>query len=188
MNRGRYALASAVMAVALVEALAIALALAQPEKRALWLIGLFSMPLLWTLAELMGRDKETLRFSIAGAGVMVGLSLGVLVARATGLIDPANSDFGLRLAGVASGVIIMGFGNVIPRKLVRFDPADPARKLALQRFSGWVIVLAGLVNALVWAIAPMDRAALISMVPLVTALALITLRCTRWRRAQGSRA
>jgi len=184
MIRGRYALASAVIAVAVVEALAIALALAEPEKRALWLIGGFSMPLLWTLAELLNRDKENLRFSIAGAAVMVALSLTVLVARATGLIDAANGDVGLRLAGVASGLIIVAFGNVIPKKLVRFDPADPARKLALQRFSGWVIVLAGLANALIWASAPMDRAALWSMAPLVGAMALIALRCTRWRVTQ----
>ena len=186
MNRGRYALATAVAAVALVEALAIALALAQPEKRALWLVAGLSMPLLWTAVELLNRDKETLRFSIAGAAAMVAMSLGVLVARSTGLIDVANSDFGLRLAGVAGGLIIVAFGNVIPKKLVRFDPADPGRKLALQRFSGWVIVLAGLANALIWAFAQMDRAALWSMAPLVGALALVTLRCTRWRASQRS--
>lgn len=188
MNRGRYALASAVIAVALVEALAIALALAVPERRGLWLIAGLAMPLLWTAAELLNRDKAELRFSVAAAAVMIALSLGVFAARAAGLIDEARSDVGLRLAGVVSGLVIAAFGNVIPKKLVRFDPADPARKLALQRFTGWVIVLAGLANALVWAIAPMDRAALWSMVPLVAALALVLVRCTRWRKARGSRA
>lgn len=186
MTRGQKALATATVAVALVEALAIALALAQPEKRALWLIGGLSMPLLWTFAELLNRDRETLRFSIAGAAAMVAMSLGVLVARSTGLIDAANSDVGLRLAGVASGLIIVAFGNVIPKKLVRFDPADPGRKLAVQRFTGWVIVLAGLANAAIWAFAPMDRAALWSMAPLIGALALIAFRCTRWRVTQRS--
>lgn len=186
MNRGRYALASAVIAVAVVEALAIVLALSVPEKRAFWLIAGLAMPLLWTAAELMRRDKEALRFSVAGAAVMIAMSLGVFAARAAGLIDGANSDLGLRLAGVASGLIIAGFGNVIPKRLVRFDPADPARKLALQRFTGWVIVLAGLANALIWALAPMDRAALWSMVPLLGALALVIVRCTRWRGARGA--
>ncbi len=188
MNRGRYALASAVIAVALVEALAIVLALTEPAKPALWLIAGLSMPLLWAVAELLNRDKEALRFSIAVAAAMVGMTLGVLVARRAGLIDASDSTVWLRLAGVASGLIIAAYGNVIPKKLVRFDPADPARKLALQRFSGRVIVLAGLANALVWAIAPMDRAALWSMVPLAAAIALILFRCTRRRRAQGSRA
>lgn len=186
MNRGRYALASAVIAVALVEALAIVLALAVPEKRAFWLIAGLAMPLLWTAAELLRRDKEALRFSVAGAAAMIAMSLGVFAARAVGLIDAANSDLGLRLAGVASGLIIAGFGNVIPKRLVRFDPADPARKLALQRFTGWVIVLAGLANALIWALAPMDRAALWSMAPLLGALALVIARCTRWRAARGA--
>jgi hypothetical protein len=188
MKRGRYALASAVIAVALVEALAIALALAVPEKRALWLVAGLAMPLLWAVVELLNRDKEALRFSVAAAAVMIALTLAVFAARAAGLIDAANSDVGLRLAGIFSGLMIAAFGNVIPKKLVRFDPADPARKLALQRFSGRVIVLAGLANALVWALAPMDRAALWSMAPLLTALALILIRCTRWRKIQGSRA
>lgn len=186
MTRGRYALASAVIAVALVEALAIVLALAVPEKRGLWLIAGLSMPLLWTAAELLRRDKEALRFSVAGAAVMIAMSLGVFAARAVGLIDAANSDLALRLAGVASGLIVAGFGNVIPKRLVRFDPADPARKLALQRFTGRVIVLAGLANALIWAIAPMDRAALWSMAPLLGALGLVIVRCTRWRAARGA--
>jgi pimeloyl-ACP methyl ester carboxylesterase len=186
MNRGRYALASVVIAVALVEALAIVLALSVPEKRAFWLIAGLAMPLLWTAAELLRRDKEALRFSVAGAAVMIAMSLGVFAARAAGLIDAANGDLALRLAGVASGLIIVGFGNVIPKRLVRFDPADPARKLALQRFTGWVIVLAGLANALVWALAPMDRAALWSMAPLLGALGLVIVRCTRWRAPRGA--
>lgn len=188
MTSGRNALAAAVIAVALVEALAIALALAVPEQRALWLIAGLAMPLLWTAAELLSREKESLRASVAAAAVMIALSLGVFAARAAGLIDAANSDLGLRLAGIVSGLIIAAFGNVIPKKLVRFDPADPARKLALQRFTGRVIVLAGLGNALVWALVPMGQAGLWSMALLVVALALVVLRCTRWRKTQGNRA
>ena len=187
MIRGRYALASAAVAVALVEALAIALALAVPERRGIWLIAGLSMPLLWTAAELLSRDKDGLRFSVAAAGMMIALSLAMFAARAARLLDAGNADLGLRLAGVFSGVVIAAFGNVVPKKLVRFDPADPARKLALQRFVGRVIVLAGLANALIWGLAPIERAALWSMAALLAALALILIRCAGGRKAEGSR-
>ena len=85
MIRGRYALASAVIAVALVEALAIALAVAVPERRGLWLVAGLAMPLLWSVAELLNRDKAALRFGVAASAVMIALTLGVFAARAAGL-------------------------------------------------------------------------------------------------------
>ena len=65
---------------------------------------------------------------------------------------------------------------------------DAARGQRLQRYSAWVLVLAGLANTLIWALAPIKQAALWSMVPLAAGLALIALRIASSRSTRGRRA
>jgi len=168
----------AVLAVAFVEALAIAMVFMVPEKKPLWLIASLSMPLLWAGAETSKCDKDSIRYSIAGAALLVGAALAMMAARALGLVDQANSEIALRLFGIVNGSILVFYGNLAPKRLGRFDPdaKDPGRKPALQRFSGRVFVLAGLANALIWLFAPMERAALWSMIPVAGGLALVALR------------
>lgn len=171
----------AVLTVALVEALAIAMAFLVPEKWPLWLIASLAMPLLWAGAETAKCDKDSIRYSIAGAALLVGLALAMVAARALGIVDRDNSEIALRLFGVVNGAILVLFGNLAPKRLAPYNPdaKDPGRKPALQRFSGRVFVLAGLANALIWLFAPMERAALWSMVPVAGGLALVALRIFR---------
>jgi len=181
MTNRRSALAMAVIAVALAEALAIWLAFLVPDRRGVWMFAGLTMPLLWSGAESLRRDKDSIRRSVAVAAMLIALPLGVFAARAQGLVAADDAALGVRLVGIATGLIIAAYGNVIPKKLVCFDPMAPdaARRQALQRFCGWLFVLAGLANAAIWAVAPVKQAAFWSMVPLAGALILVAMRFAR---------
>jgi hypothetical protein len=178
----------AVLAVALVEAMAIGLIFLVPEKRAIWLIAILAMPLLWIGAEATRCDKESIRYSIAGAALLVGAALAIAAARAAGLFGHDDSFIVLRLSGIVNGAILVFYGNVVPKRLVRYDPEapDPGRRPALLRFSGWVFVLAGLADILIWLVAPVERAALWSMIPVAGGLALVAVRVLRSTYPQRS--
>ncbi|HST36197.1 MAG TPA: hypothetical protein VLK25_06170 [Allosphingosinicella sp.] len=132
----------------------------------------------------MTEKQKQLAWAIAGAAVLILLPLGALAARSWGLVEDADHDLAGRLYGVAAGLIIAAYGNIAPRKLVRYDPGSPrlAAKQAAMRFSGWAFVLGGLANAAIWAFVwPTDLAAMLSMVPLALALILSFARCGRLR-------
>jgi hypothetical protein len=133
------------------------------------------------------RQKE-LGWGLAGAAVLILIPLCAIAARTWGLVDDPGHDLPGRLYGVAAGLIVAAYGNIAPRKLVRYDLDSPdlARRQAAIRFSGWAFVLGGLANALIWIIvSPIDLAAKLSMVPLAAALILVLLRCGRLRFRAG---
>jgi len=190
MIRGRYALGLAVIAVALVEALAIALFLLVPEKREYWLIAGLTMPILWAGAELMKRDEASVRLAVAYAATIMAVCEAFALARGVGLIAPDDESLALRFLGIATGLACVYYANLAPKKAACVDPASPnaGRKQAMQRYSGWVLVLAGLANTAIWALAPIKQAALWSMVPLAVGLGLIALRIASFRSARENRA
>ncbi|MEA3030641.1 MAG: hypothetical protein QOG13_1966 [Sphingomonadales bacterium] len=190
MTRGRFSLGMAVVTVALVEALAIALFLLVPEKREFWIIAALTMPILWTGAELLKRGNARLRLSVSYAAVTLAAAEALAIARALGAIAPDDESYALRGLGIFCGLVIVFYGNMVPKKGACVDPAaaDAGRKQALQRYSGWVFVLAGLANTLIWVLAPIKQAALWSMVPLAIGLLLIVLRLASFRSIQGNRA
>jgi hypothetical protein len=190
MTRGRFALGLAVVTVALVEALAIALFLLVPEKREYWIIAALTMPILWAGAELLNRGNANLRLSISYAAITLVAAEALAIARGIGAIAPDDESWALRGLGIFCGLVIIVYANMIPKKGACTDPASPdaGRKQALQRYSGWVLVLAGLANTLIWVLAPIKQAALLSMVPLAIGLLLIIVRITSFISIQGKRA
>lgn len=129
----------------------------------------------------MTSKQRELAHGVAVAGLLIVAALAAVTARRLGLItDP---ELPARVSGIACGLVLAGYGNVIPRRLVRYEPdsAWPARRQASLRFAGWAFVLAGFANAAVWAFAPSTGMAMWSMVPIVAAIALVTLRCRRLR-------
>jgi len=190
MTRGRIALAAALIAVALVEALAITLVILVPEKRAYWLIAGLTMPILWSGAELMRRNDDSLRLAVAYAATIMAVCEAFAIARGLGVIAPDDESFALRFLGIACGLVIVFYANLAPKKAACVDPASPdaGRKQAMQRYSGWVLFLAGLANTAIWALAPIKQAALWSMVPIAAALGLIALHIVSSRAAPGERA
>ena len=132
----------------------------------------------------MTDKQKQLAWGLAGAAVLIVIPLAAIAARNLGLIADPGHDLPGRLYGIAAGLIIAAYGNIAPRKLVRYDPDSPrpARRQAAIRYSGWVFVIAGLVNAAIWAfVSPIDLAASLSIVPLAGAMILVFARCARLR-------
>ena len=132
----------------------------------------------------MTDKQKQLAWALAGAALVILVPLAALAARAWGLVEDAGHDLPGRLYGITAGLIVAAYGNIAPRRMVRYDPGSPrpAAKQAAIRFSGWAFVIGGLANALIWAVvSPIDRAAMLSMVPLALALVLVFARCARLR-------
>ena len=129
----------------------------------------------------MNAKQKDLARGVVVAGLLIVAALAAVTARRAGLI--ADPDWAPRISGILCGLVLAAYGNVIPRRLVRYEPdsARPARRQAALRFAGWAFVLAGLANALIWAFAPSTGMALWSMVPIAAAVALVMLRCLRQR-------
>ena len=126
------------------------------------------------------RGKEMVHGLIAAA-LLIGTALLTVSARKLGLVD--DPSLGIRLYGILCGVILAAYGNMIPKRLVRFDPGSDgaARRQSCLRFCGWVFALAGLANAAIWAFFPLESAAFWSMVPILGALLLVGARIARPR-------
>ena len=129
----------------------------------------------------MTSKQRELGHGLRVAGLLIGAALVAVAAPRLGLI--ADPELPARFFGIVCGLVVAAYGNVIPRRLVRYEPESlrPARRQAAQRFAGWAFVLAGLANALVWAFAPSAGMALWSTVPILLALVLVLWRCLRGR-------
>lgn len=120
-------------------------------------------------------QKKNVRNALFIAGAMIGLSLIVVFADKAGYI---GDETGKRVIQVAIGLMVVYFSNLAPKTLEPLSEGrDPARVQALQRFTGWALVLGGLGYALAWMVAPIEHAAIISMAILGSALLLVVARC-----------
>ncbi|MES2860660.1 MAG: ammonium transporter [Pseudomonadota bacterium] len=94
--------------------------------------------------------KKDLIVSLAWAGGIVALALAASSAQNLGYID---QDMTTRLVLGATGLMIVSFGNRIPKT---FALSAGARKA--QRVAAWSLVLSGLVYAGAFVFAPLDMA------------------------------
>lgn len=185
----RLALPMAAIGLVLVEGLAVSLALVAPDRLRTALVAGLALPAMWAAAELLFRgDKTQPRFALAVAAILLAAPLGSHLAKALGWIATGDGDLSSRLFGIAGGLILAAYGNVIPRQLDRYDPVkrDPARWQRLQRRAGWAFTLAGLACALIYVLLPVKAAALWSTLPVVAAILVVLpmiVICLRGRKA-----
>ena len=178
MRKEQIALPLAVTGVAIVTALAVTWAVLAPEKLPVALIGGLVLPVLWGGAErLIKGDKSEARQAVIVAAALVALALGIKIAQARGWLGQDEGRLGARLVGICGGLVMVCFGNRLPKILERFDARiDGARRQAFQRQAGWAFVLAGLGSALAWAVLPLDSARLWGMVFIAGGVALVLAR------------
>lgn len=108
--------------------------------------------------------KKDLINSLAWGGGILVLAIAASVARNLGYID---QEMTTRIVIVATGLMIVAFGNRIPKT---FTPSECARKA--QRVAGWSMVLSGLVYAGVFLFAPMDTAVLVGCGAVILGIAV----------------
>ena len=113
----------------------------------------------------------TIRNAITLAGLMITVSLALAMAVRA---DWIGGDAMERMQGVMMGLIVMVFSNLAPKTLEPLaSGCDPSRKQAIQRFSGWTLVLGGLGYSLAWLVLPIAYAGTVAMVVLASAVALV---------------
>ena len=88
--------------------------------------------------------------SLAWAGGIIAVALGMTVARQLGYVD---NDTVTRVVIGLNGIMIAWYGNRMPKAFV---PSARARQA--KRVGGWSMVLSGLVYAGLWAFAPIPVA------------------------------
>ena len=108
--------------------------------------------------------KKDLIHSFAWAGGLIALALACTLARALGYIDQETT---LRVVLGATGLMIIAFGNRIPKT---FAPSAQARKA--QRIAAWSMVLSGLVYAGAFALAPINTAVLVGCGAVIIGIAV----------------
>ena len=106
-------------------------------------------------------NKEIRAGLVWGGGILL-LAIVAVAARKLGYIE---ADTVTRLVIGANGLMIVAFGNRIPKNFV---PSANARRA--QRVAGWCQVLSGLIYTGLWAFAPIPVATWGSLVAVVTGM------------------
>ncbi|MES2130157.1 MAG: hypothetical protein V4463_23040 [Pseudomonadota bacterium] len=91
---------------------------------------------------LSAESREGLRLALVQAALLIVIALLMRY----GWLD---REFGARGCGALMGMIVLAFGNVIPKR------ASFARPLQVRRIAGWSLVLSGLAYALCWLLLPL---------------------------------
>jgi hypothetical protein len=123
----------------------------------------------------MTRTREIPRALWTAAGLIAAALLLKWLASA-GLI---NGDVSERLIQVAIGVVLIFSANRVPKQLVKIsdDGCEPSRRQSQRRLAGWAFVLAGLAYVVVWLVAPIDSAAIISLCIVGGTVLLVLVPC-----------
>lgn len=117
--------------------------------------------------------KHEIRAGLTVAGALLVLALGATFAKQQGWIDQETL---IRIVVGANGLMIAWFGNRAPKRM-----APSACAAQVTRFSGWSMVLSGLVYTALWALAPIDVATLWGTVAIAASAAATLAYCLRLR-------
>jgi len=125
----------------------------------------------------MTRRRADLIQGIAIASLLIALALALAWARAEGLLERGDQSIASRLFGIATGLVLAYYANVIPKRSLCVDPASvqAARRQRLLRFSAWALTLAGLASAALWAFTPRPDAVL-AVLPIGISVLLVAMR------------
>jgi hypothetical protein len=110
-------------------------------------------------------------FAVALAVLVLGTSAALAYAQARDLIGPAAAQ---RTMQVLIGLILAAYANLMPKDIGpwRSSAEAMARAQSALRVGGWVMTLAGLTYAGLWAFAPLAVAAVASVAVVATALVI----------------
>jgi len=113
--------------------------------------------------------------SLALAGLLIAVSVGLAYLRRLGVV---GAEAPARGAMVLTGILLAVYGNVIPKSFSRLS----AKGESLQRVTGWATVLSGIGYAAIWAFAPIEIAAVASMVAVAIGFVFVVAYCA-WLRS-----
>lgn len=117
-------------------------------------------------------NKELVGSLAWGIGILI-LAILASLARARGLID---QDTTTRIVLGATGLMVVAFGNRIPKTFVSSETARKAKRVA-----GWSMVISGFIYAGAFIFAPMQVAIWLGCGAVATGIVVTILYCARQR-------
>ena len=120
------------------------------------------------------------------AALILAFSFSLTLAVRSDLIDGSTQQ---RAQGVMIGMVLVIFANLVPKTLEPLSATRCGRSKtqAVQRFTGWTLVLAGLGYSIAWLVLPIEHARVPAMSLVASGLLLVLARVA-WAFARGSRA
>lgn len=188
---------STVAVLALAFPLAGIMAIREPNEAWMFILGAIFMPVAWLIVETFKfsnaskapaeEDRVTLRQSIRSAGILILIPLGLTVVFTSGL-SWITDAWEVRILGSAFGIAMIVIANAIPKRPTSLSAggASYAKRQAIARFSGLVLMITGALYILASFIVPQDYSAIALTGIAVCGSALVVLRCLM--AAMGSKA
>jgi len=125
-----------------------------------------------------------IRSALVSAGALIAVALILALVKR---MDWLGDDTARRAAGLFGGALLIVTGNFLPKQLGPLaSKCGASCEQSLQRFSGWSLVLAGMVYCAAWLFAPVEIARPVSMAACAASVVLIAGRIL-WalRKARG---
>ncbi len=117
----------------------------------------------------------TIRSSLLLAAAILAIAFSLKLAVGADLIEPGAQK---RAVGVVMGIVLVLYSNAVPKTLepLSVQRCEPSKKQALQRFTGWTLVIAGVGYALAWLFLPLDLARVVAMTTVAIGVFLVLAR------------
>ena len=122
-------------------------------------------------------NRQIVSSLVFAAGVL-GLAFGARMLNEAGLASLEAA----RVNGVIAGLILVWFGNLMPKKNPeRSCGQDPGASFRMKRMAGFLLMLGGIGHAVAWLALPLDQAKWIAMIPVAVALVIVLATAFRSR-------
>lgn len=179
---------STVAVLALAFPLAGIMAIREPNEAWMFILGAIFMPVAWLIVETLKfsnaskapaeEDRVTLRQSVRSAGILILIPLGLTVVFTSGLTWITDA-WEVRILGSAFGIAMIVIANAIPKRPTSLSEggASYAKRQAIARFSGLVLMITGALYILASFIIPQDYSAIALTGIAVCGSALVVIRC-----------
>lgn len=116
--------------------------------------------------------KQVLSALIFG-GLILGCSWSVVEAQHAGLISGEPE----RAVGVISGLILVYFGNFLPKQgASECATCDEGRAFRMRRFAGMMLMLGGVLHAFAWIAAPANVMTILAIAAVAIPLTIVLIR------------
>lgn len=184
MNTTRPNLIPPLVMLTLVIVLGAVMIVREPGMAWVWGFAMAIMPVCWFVIERLRfrgeltdferEDRVAIRTSVAGAGVMLAVPLGLTVLFTSGFVIITDA-FEQRAMGVSFAIVMVLWGNFVPKRAASLSGKEcsPEGQQAFNRFSGLMFMTTGLLYGLIWAFAPLDLALPVSMTVLGIGMAIM---------------
>jgi len=157
----------------------------KPDGIWAWLIGSFSLPVLWGVVALIEQKRPMRTFSsserrmfstsVISAGLMLLVAQSIHLIELLGFGTSTTID---RVWGVTVGIILMVIGNATPKVMppLNVQACTLQSTHKMQRFAGWALLLGGAGYVLSWLFLPINLTNEVATLCCFMAVAAIGLR------------